>query len=161
MTNASDGTATARWPLGLAALFATLAAGVLDLGYAIVVSGAHGVPAIKICQSIASGLLGKDAFDGGLPVAALGVFLHFFTMAVIVLVYWGLSRKWPVLLRQPFLWGPLYGVGVFAVMNYVVVPLSAIGHTFSRPPLLFVGELASHVFFVGMTIAWLLSRARD
>jgi hypothetical protein len=46
-------------------------------------------------------------------------------------------------------------------MNYVVVPLSAIGQIFHRPPLRFIGEMFSHVVFVGMTIAWFASRARS
>lgn len=149
------------WPVGTALLLATLIAGTLDLGYAIVVSAFRGYAPLLICQSVASGLLGKASYQGGLATGALGVALHFGTMSVIVLTYYLLSRRLPQLARQPFLWGPLYGVAVFCVMNYVVVPLSAIGHTFQRTPLLFVGEMFSHVVFVGLTIAWFVSRVRS
>ena len=149
------------WPVGTALLLATLIAGVLDLGYAIVVSAFRGYAPMLICQSVASGLLGKATYEGGLATAALGVALHFSMMAVIVVTYYLLSRRLTQLVRQPFLWGPLYGVVVFCVMNYVVVPLSAIGHTFQRTPLLFIGEMFSHVVFVGLTIAWFVSRARQ
>src|SRR5487761_378091 len=55
-----------------------LVAGVLDLAYALIAFGAlHGIPLIRIPQSIASGLLGVRSFLGGWPTAALGVVLHF------------------------------------------------------------------------------------
>jgi hypothetical protein len=148
------------WPVGTALLLATLIAGTLDLGYAIVVSAFRGYKPLLICQSVASGLLGKATYEGGLATGALGVALHFTMMTCIVLAYYLLSRRLPQIARQPFIWGPLYGVGVFCVMNYVVVPLSAIGHTFQRTPLLFIGEMFSHVVFVGLTIAWFVSRIR-
>jgi uncharacterized membrane protein YagU involved in acid resistance len=147
--------------LATALLLAVLIAGVLDLGYAIVVSAMRGTAPLVICQSVASGLLGKATYEGGTATAVLGVALHFGMMTVIVLTYYLLSRRLPQLVRQPFLWGPLYGVAVFCVMNYVVVPLSAIGHTFHRTPPLFIGEMFSHVVFVGLTIAWFVSRARS
>ena len=57
------------------AVFAVLVggsiAGALDITYAIVFSGLHGVPAIRILQSVASSLLGSAAYKGGLPTAAL------------------------------------------------------------------------------------------
>lgn len=160
-TAAPHSTGHRIWSVSTALLLATLIAGVLDLGYAIVVSAFRGYAPLMICQSIASGLLGKASYEGGVATGALGVALHFGTMAVIVLTYYLLSRRLPQLARQPFLWGPLYGVAVFCVMNYVVVPLSAIGHTFHRTPLLFIGEMFSHVVFIGLTTAWFVSRARS
>jgi len=161
VTTASEHDSTSgRWPLSKAILLATLSAGALDLGYALVVSGFRGTMPDRICQGIASGLLGRSAFDGGMATAALGLFLHFFIMTVIVLTFVAISRVFPRVLRQPLLWGPLYGAGVFAVMNDAVLPLSAIGHVISRPWPLFLGELGSHLFFVGMTIAWFIAQAR-
>lgn len=139
---------------------ATLVAGALDLGYAIVVSAiVRGAAPTRVMQSVASGLLGKASFDGGIATAALGAALHFAIMAVAVLVFFAASRRWPVLARRFWLYGPIFGAAMFVVMNYVVVPLSAIGQVFHRPPLLFAGELFSHVVFVGATIAWIVARS--
>ena len=161
MAAAAASPSTGRtWPVATALALATLIAGTLDIGYAIVVSAFRGYAPLLICQSVASGLLGKASFDGGVPTGALGIALHFGMMTVIVLTYYLLSTRLPQLAQKPFLWGPLYGAGVFCVMNYIVVPLSAIGHLIHRTPLLFIGEMFSHVVFVGLTIAWFVSRIR-
>lgn len=144
---------------GAAIAIATLVAGTLDISYAIVTSAMHGVAPIVIWQSVASGALGKSSYEGGLATAVLGGVFHYSIMACFALAYFLLSRRWPQLVERPFLYGPLYGIGVFVVMNYAVVPLSAIGHTFHRDLPHFLGELGSHVFFVGTTIAWFASRA--
>ncbi|MET0400246.1 MAG: hypothetical protein ABW277_25880 [Longimicrobiaceae bacterium] len=54
---------------GMAVLLGTLAVGVLDLLDPLVFFGARGVPPVRILHSIASGLLGRAAFAGGLPTA--------------------------------------------------------------------------------------------
>jgi uncharacterized membrane protein YagU involved in acid resistance len=149
------------WSTGVAFVLATLVAGTLDIGYAIGTSAVRGIEPLVILQSVASGLLGKASYEGGVQTGVLGTFLHYGIMACIALTYFVAARRWPRLVQHPFVWGPLFGVGVFVVMNYVVVPLSAIGHPFQRPPLRFIGELFSHVAFVGAVIAWFASRARS
>ena len=64
---------------GRANLYGTLVVGALDLIDAIVFFGLRGVRPIRTFQSIAAGLLGRAAFQGGLATALLGAFLHFFT----------------------------------------------------------------------------------
>ena len=51
-------------------------AGVLDILFAIVSAGYSGVSPTQVLHAVASGLLGKAAFSGGMPVAALGLALH-------------------------------------------------------------------------------------
>ena len=161
MAEAASNLESRTWSLGSALLLATLVAGTLDIGYAIGSSALRGIEPTVIWQSVASGLLGKATYEGGVKTALLGGVLHYAIMTSIALTFFLLSRRWPRLLEHPFLWGALYGVGVFCVMNYIVVPLSAIGQTFQRPPLRFIGEMFSHVVFVGMTIAWFASRVRS
>jgi hypothetical protein len=67
------------------------------------------------------------------------------------------SRRLAVLARNPFIYGPLYGVAIYLVMNFIVVPLSAVparSHTLEGV----VGDLASHLFFVGLPIALIVRR---
>jgi hypothetical protein len=45
------------------------------------------VPPIRICQSIARGVLGREAFAGGAGTAALGVVLHFIIALAMALAY--------------------------------------------------------------------------
>jgi len=85
----------------------------------------NGVPPARIFQAIAAGLLGKASFQGGAPTVALGLLCHLFIATTIVAVFVLASRRLPALVERPFLWGPVYGVADYLVMNLVVVPLSA------------------------------------
>ena len=132
-----------------AILYGTLTVGALDLADALVFFGLRGAQPIRICQSIAAGLLGRSAFQGGLATAALGVLLHFFIAFLIVSVFYLISRRVPGLLAHPIASGLAYGVGVYFVMNYAVIPLSAT----SRGPFVlpvFVNGLLIHAFGVGL-----------
>ncbi|MGH7570572.1 MAG: hypothetical protein ACREMK_01865 [Gemmatimonadota bacterium] len=109
-------------------------------------------PPILIPQSIASGLLGRAAYEGGAGTAALGVLLHFFIAFGIVTTYFVASRRLPILARRPFLFGPLYGLLVYAVMNVVVVPLSAVVVGTKTWPVV-VNGLLIHMLGVGLPSA--------
>jgi hypothetical protein len=65
-----------RWASAI--LWGGLVAGILDISDAIVTWGMRGVPAGRILQSVASGLLGRASYEGGWATVALGTFLHFF-----------------------------------------------------------------------------------
>ncbi len=41
--------------------------------------------------------------------------------------FWYLfARRWSELAQRPWTFGPLYGVLLYFIMNYIVVPLSAV-----------------------------------
>ena len=114
-----------------AILYGTLAVGTFDILDAFVFFGTvRDVPPIRILQSVASGVLGRAAYEGGWGAAALGLTLHFTIAFGIVTTFFLVSRRWRILAQHPFVFGPLYGLVVYAVMNLVVVPLSAavVGH---------------------------------
>lgn len=138
---------------------AGLLAGLLDGLDAVVFIGMmSGIPVVRVFQFIASGLIGVRAFDGGGAAAALGVLLHFTIAIGAAATFYLLSRKLPILLRRPLVCGPIYGLGVFVFMHYLVVPLSA---TPRQPPISMASLLNlifSHVFFVGIPIALVTSR---
>lgn len=132
-----------------ALLYGTLAVGILDLLDAVVFFGLRGVQPIRIFQSIASGLLGRAAFSGGMASAALGIALHFFIAFLIVAAFFLASRRLPALVRAPILSGLIYGIGAYIVMQYIVIPLSAAGTgRFSWP--VFVNGVLIHMFGVGL-----------
>ena len=135
--------------------------GLLDAIYATVLWGVIlGSNPAGIWQSVAAGLLGKASFDGGNATAVLGLALHFCIAFVMALVYVLASRRLPVLLSRPILMGVLYGFVLYVVMNFVVVPLSAIG---MRPlnPWGAVRALLPHILFVGPAISLITAlRAR-
>ena len=129
-------------------------AGSLDIIYAFVLWGLRGVGPARILRAVASGVLGESARTGGATAAALGLFLHFLNACIIAAVYVLASRGIPALLRRPFLYGPLYGLGVYGVMNYVVIPLSAVpGPRGASAPVVWITGVLVHMFLIGLPIA--------
>jgi hypothetical protein len=109
----------------LAVVAGGVSAGTLDILAAFLAYGLRGVSPVRILQSVASGLLGLAAFQGGARTASLGLALHVFIATTAALVYYLGSRSIPGVTRRPAVFGPLYGVAVYLVMTFVVVPLSA------------------------------------
>ena len=71
-----------------------LAVGVLDITDAILFWWLrNGVSPTRILQSVASGLLGAAAFEGGTKTALLGLLLHFLIAFIVVVVYYGASAN--------------------------------------------------------------------
>jgi hypothetical protein len=137
-----------------AALWGAAIAGTLDIVYAIVFFGFRGVPAMRILQSVASGLLGAPAYRGGWPTAALGLALHFAIMFVIALLFVAASRRVVALRRHAIAAGASYGLVVYVVMNFVVVPLSAVPQRGGSAATLVIAlGLLVHVVLVGIPIA--------
>ena len=145
------------WSAPRAILLGALAVGVLDGLDALVFFGLRGVPPARIGQSIAAGLLGRDAFAGGVPAALLGLLLHFCVAAAIVGVYVAAARRWPGLARRPLLYGPPYGIIAWAVMQYIVIPLSA-APAGSRAPAVIANGILIHIFGVGLPAALAAAR---
>ena len=143
-----------------ALLLGGLTVGVLDILDAFIFFGFRGVPPLRILQAIASGVVGKDAaVAGGLVTAALGLVLHFFIAFMIVLVFYLVSRKVPMLTKHPLVLGALYGIVVYFVMTQVVVPMSAIHAMRGLPSLpVLINGLLIHAFGVGIPSA-LFARA--
>ncbi len=134
-------------------VFGGLTAGVLDIADAFVVAWLNGGTALRVLHAIASGLLGRAAYDGGAPTAALGLFLHFFIATSAATAFYLGSLKLPFLLRRPLLWGPVFGLCVWAVMYQIVLPMT-FGRPFTMPPLPnLLNQLGIHALGVGLPIA--------
>jgi len=103
-------------------------------------------------QSVAAGLLGEASFEGGGATAALGLVLHYLIAVSMSVVYYLAARRWPLLRRRAVPCGAAYGLLLYAVMNYVVVPLSAAGPG-SKDALWIALSIAARVFLVGIPIA--------
>lgn len=136
-----------------------LVAGTLDILYAIVFWGVKAnVPALRILQSVAAGLLGRESFEGGAASAGLGFALHYFIALTMSAVYYGVARRWAFLVQRPWLAGAAYGGLLYQVMNYIVVPLSA-APPGSKDPLWVLCSIAVHMLLIGIPIALFGRRA--
>lgn len=136
-----------------------LVAGALDIVYACAFWALKaGVPARRIFQSVAAGLLGRASFEGGAATAALGLALHFLIATSMSVAFYLVARRWPLLRRRPVPCGAVYGLILYGVMNYIVVPLSAAGPG-SKDPLWIALSIAVHVLLIGIPIALFARRA--
>lgn len=143
-----------------ALVFGTLTVGTLDILDAITFFGVRNdVPPARIFQSIAAGLLGKASFTGGMPTAVLGLALHYFIAFSIVAVYLLVSGRVGTLRERPFVFGPLYGLAVYVVMNYVVIPLSAAGGSGRTAMIVLINGLLIHALGIGLPTALFAQRA--
>ncbi len=134
-------------------------AGTLDITYACVFWAVkRGVPAQRIMQSVAAGLLGEASFTGGRATAALGLALHYLIAISMAVAYYLVARRWPLLWQRPIACGAGYGVLLYGIMNYVVVPLSAAGPR-SKDQLWIVLSIVVHAFLIGVPIALFVRRA--
>jgi Na+/alanine symporter len=129
-----------------------LIAGTLDLLQACVLFG-WDIPLV-----IAGGLLGRQAFQGGVGTYVLGVFLHFFIACSAAAIYYAASRRLVFLKEHPLVCGLFFGGAIQEVMNLVVLPLSALH---SRGPYklhdLILG-LFVHMVVVGLPISFSVRR---
>ena len=152
-------TPTRRLPPWVLVLAGGIVAGTLDIVYACVYWGLKGgVPARRILQSVAAGLLGKASFEGGGGTAALGLALHYLIASSMSAAYYLVSGRWPLLRRRPLLSGAGYGLLRYGIMNYIVVPLSAAGSG-SNDSLWIALSIAVHVVLIGIPIALFARRA--
>jgi hypothetical protein len=84
----------------------------------------------------------------------IGIMLHFVVALCIATVYYAISLKLPVLIRQPVICGLIYGVLSYLRMNYAVIPLSAVGsRKFSLP--VFLTAIIAHALLVGLPLGLL------
>ena len=135
-----------------AILWGGLVAGTLDAVDSVIAFGTQGLSTIQVLQYIASGALGRSAFQGGLVTAALGAAFHFSIAWVAAGVFVFATRRLEILKTQAVPAGLLYGVAVYFFMNYLVLPLSAAGaSTFHLG--LFLNGVIGHALLVGLPIS--------
>jgi hypothetical protein len=135
-----------------------LIAGTLDITAAFLTAWFRaGVTPGRVLQFIASGLLGAASFNGGTKTVLLGLALHFLIATVATAVFYFASRKLLVLIEHPVVFGLLYGVVVYVVMNFAVLPLSRIQ---PRPMTLtgFTIGILTLMLCIGLPIALIVRR---
>lgn len=140
-------------------LYGGLLVGILDGLFALIFYGLIlGVKPMRIFQSVASGLLGKASYEGGISTFLFGILLHFVVASCIAAVYYMASLKLPMLIAHAVVCGLIYGMIAYLGMNYVVIPLSAASsgrfslHTFLPA---FIG----HALLVGLPIGLIARRS--
>ena len=153
--------------IGQAILTGWLLCGVLDITAACVQAWIQaGRSPAMVLKGVASALWGRGALDAGPGMAVIGLAMHFTVALTATLVFYILSRWVPALRTAPLLViGPLYGVLVFAAMNYGTLPLLSwarslvLGTAPRWPGPMGWPQLGIHMVFVGLPIVWGIRRA--
>jgi hypothetical protein len=135
---------------------AGLVVGVLDISSAFVIWWQRGVALQRGLQGIAAGLLGANSYEGGMATAGLGLALHFFVAFVVVSVFYLASRKIPFLMKQPLVSGAFYGIGVYIVMYWFVLPTAF--PTFRHRLWNELLAIAIHICLIGWPTAFIVRR---
>ena len=142
-----------------AILVAGFVAGLLDIAAAIVSFYLNrGTGPTKMFQYIASAVLGKDAYAGGMGTAALGLLFHFIIAYIFTVIFFVLYPKLNLQMHNMIVVGLIYGILVWLIMNLVVLPLSnaAIARPFKVKGVI-TGVLIL-MFFIGLPISILAHR---
>jgi len=145
-------------------VIAGVVAGAIDLAFNTVKAINAGTSVLRPWKAVAAALLGKNAvIQGGDAMAIIGVGLHFLITIGAAAIYYLVAKRQGWLVRHAFLSGLVFGTLFFLVINYVILPLSVIGHP------LYVGRetiafaLPAHIIMIGlpisMIVGWRLKNA--
>ena len=138
--------------------FATLVAGVLDIGIAFFFAAyLGGSMPTRVLAGITSGPFGAEVVNAPWAPAA-GLAIHFSIMAVMVTAFAFVASRFPELLLRmgPVLTGIVYGLGLYAFMYWIVLPLR---WPDVHPQIAFAPvarAIFAHVVMVGLPIAFIL-----
>jgi hypothetical protein len=139
-------------------ILATLVAGTLDILSAFLWTGMAGGTPGQVLQSVASGPFGDGMREDpwGIP---LGLLVHFAIMLAMVTAYVLIAPRFPILMRQWLIAGVLYGLLLWLIMYWIVLPLRW-GMPPPSEPWAIAQQLISHCLLTGIPIAWITARAR-
>jgi hypothetical protein len=135
-----------------AILLGGFAAGAADIISAL---GNQGGRVVGVMQYIASGLIGKVAFDGGALTVAFGFLVHFGLTTIMAALFVLAARRWEILWRNPWPAGLVYGAVIYVAMFYFIVPVLSAAEGWKTPQGFWrnLGAANGHGFFVGLPIA--------
>ncbi|MEI6409951.1 MAG: DUF1440 domain-containing protein [Bacteroidota bacterium] len=134
-------------------LISGLAAGVLDAFAGVIVYFIwFGFNPLQVLQYIATGIYGAAAMTGGFPMVLAGLVLHFLIAYVVATIYFFAYPQISILRKYKVAAGLVFGLGVWLVMNLLVLPNSNV------PPAPFDAGLATvgilwHMLLVGLPIS--------
>jgi uncharacterized membrane protein YagU involved in acid resistance len=110
-----------------------------------------------VLPSVASGPFG-GWFAGSIAAQPVGLLVHFALMLAMVAAYVLVAWRRPILDRQWLVAGLLYGLALWLVMYWIVLPWR-FSAPFPSDTAAIARQLISHCLLVGIPIAWITARA--
>ena len=142
-----------------ALLLCVLIAGTLDISDALIFYGLRGVPPAGLLRFIAGCLVGVSALNGGIAMAALGLAIHYTITLFWSALFLIAATRFSFLTRRAIASGLLYGVLIYVLMNFVVLPLTRLPpRTHHLAPAVLVNGVLALMLFMGLPIALIARR---
>ena len=136
-----------------------LIAGTLDIADSLIFNAFRDISPSMVFRYIASGLIVVNAAaDGGAAAVALGIVLHYLIALIWTGVFFAASRKLAVLTARPVVSGLAYGVIVYLVMNWIVLPLSRVPHSHNVTIASRINGVLAVMLCIGLAISLLARR---
>lgn len=139
-------------------LWSSLVAGILDAIAGVIVYYIYfGLNPLQVLQFIAAGVYGPEAINGGIGMILAGTFFHFLIAYVVAVIYYIAYPKIAILRKSKVMMGLIYGLGIWLVMNFLILPYSNIPKGPFNMGLAIVG-IVWHMVLVGLPIALITSK---
>ncbi len=106
--------------------WAGLLVGTLDIAAAVIQTLIHGGNPMNMLRFIASGAFGANAFEGGTSTALWGVFFHYIIAFSWTILFFLIYPTIKVYLKNSVIIAICYGIFVWLIMNFLVLPISQI-----------------------------------
>jgi hypothetical protein len=135
---------------------ATAVAGTIDILFAAILSMIFGNGPAAMLRNVASGPF-PGASQWGAAGSALGLVTHFALMGIMAAAFVLAARRLPALTARPILWGVLYGLATYVIMNWIVVPLR-FESPLPPPARAIATQLFAHIALVSIPIALVAAR---
>lgn len=131
--------------------------GVLDAIAASANAATQGVSPVRVWQYVASSLVGPESYERGATTVMIGLLIHFGVALGVATGFYLLARLFPIVIRHAVASGIIYGIVVFFLMSYVIVPMTQVRQgAFSWRG--FISGILIHMFIVGLTPALITKR---
>lgn len=136
--------------MGAAMVGGTLAA-VLHTAYVVWMYGMTGLWALETVRMAATMSMGRGLLESGISDAVFGMGVQWVVALASSLVFLAGSLLFPAMLRSAMVFGPLYGLAVYAITS-VGLPMLG-GAAFSVPPLAsLLADAAAQALLFGLPI---------
>ncbi|MCE7996766.1 MAG: DUF1440 domain-containing protein [Roseivirga sp.] len=130
-----------------------LVAGILDSVAGVIVYYIYfDLNPLQVLQFIASGIYGPTAINGGVGMVLVGLLLHFLIAYVCAIIYFLAYPKIAAGNKYAGASGLVYGLGIWLVMNLLILPYSNIPKSDFDLGLAIIG-IIWHMVLVGWPIA--------
>ena len=120
--------------------------------------GLRGTLPSTVFRYVASAVFGRDAFTGGSTMVVWGVVFHMTVATGWTALYFLVAPQLKFAASNKVLAGMAYGLFVWVMMNFVVVPMTRVTVGVIRPSVPTALMILIHLFVIGVPISLLAQR---